>query len=117
MSSPLSSKKKITLGYYPLRGKCQVCRLLCEYLHLPYTNLFFTPQSWKQYKKTNTKGWEFAELPFLQDEDFFVTEPYPIAMYLVKKANREDLLGKTLMDRIKIEAFIFEMDIVKMMFA
>ena len=34
------------IGYYPLRGKAQICRLLCEYLHLPYKDLLFTPKTW-----------------------------------------------------------------------
>lgn len=30
-----------------------------------------------------------------------------MAMYLIKKANRPELLGKTLTDRLKIENFIW----------
>ena len=36
----------LILGYYPLRGKIQICRLLCEYLHINYKDLLFTPKTW-----------------------------------------------------------------------
>ncbi len=36
------SKVNITIGYYPIRGKAQVCRLLCEYLGVSYTDKLFS---------------------------------------------------------------------------
>lgn len=33
---PMSSEPVITIGYYKLRGKAQVPRLLCEYLQIDY---------------------------------------------------------------------------------
>jgi hypothetical protein len=36
----------LILGYYSLRGKIQICRLLCEYLHISYKDLLFTPKTW-----------------------------------------------------------------------
>lgn len=45
-SNKLDSSDKILIGYYDLRGKVQVCRLLCEYTELAYRNVFFTPPSW-----------------------------------------------------------------------
>ena len=40
------SSKKVILGYYPIRGKIQICRLLCEYLKIDYQDLLFTPECW-----------------------------------------------------------------------
>lgn len=34
----------IVIGYFGVRAKAQVCRLLCEYLELPYRDRFFTPE-------------------------------------------------------------------------
>lgn len=34
-------KPEITIGYYPIRGKAQVPRLLCEYLKVPYEDQLF----------------------------------------------------------------------------
>ena len=50
--------------------------------------------------------WTFAELPFLKDRDFVVTERYPISLYLINKANRKDLLGRTLEDEIKLDTLM-----------
>lgn len=40
----------LVIGYYPFRAKAQICRLLCEYLHVPYLNKFFTPDQWSKFK-------------------------------------------------------------------
>ena len=40
----------IIIGYYPFRAKGQIPRLLCEYLHLPYRDRFFTPDEWNKFK-------------------------------------------------------------------
>lgn len=44
-------KSHMVIGYYPLRGKAQVCRLLCEYLGVPYEDKLFSLQEWDAYKK------------------------------------------------------------------
>lgn len=35
-------KAAVTIGYYSIRGKAQVCRLLCEYLGVDYEDRLFT---------------------------------------------------------------------------
>lgn len=35
-ASPVGTAPAITIGYYKLRGKAQVPRLLCEYLKIDY---------------------------------------------------------------------------------
>lgn len=79
-----------------MRGKAQVCRLLCEYLELPYKDLLFNAKSWEDFKATQNLNWTFAEIPFLKDKDTVVTETYPICLYILHKANRMDLLGQNL---------------------
>lgn len=103
------------LGYYPIRGKCQVCRLLCEFMGMEYQNIFFTPDCWIKFQKSQTKDWNFSELPFVKDDNFVTTETYPICMYLCMKGNRKDLLGSNLLDRIKVESFVLDFDIVGML--
>ena len=44
-------KSQLVIGYYPLRGKAQVCRLLCEYLGVPYEDKLYSLQEWDAYKK------------------------------------------------------------------
>lgn len=46
-----SNSEPITLAYYPFRAKGQVCRLLCEYLRLPYRERFFDPDQWAKFKE------------------------------------------------------------------
>ena len=57
------------------------------------------------------KSWTFLELPFLKEEDFVVTETYPINLYLVNKANRKDLIGKTIGDEAKVDMFLCQSQI------
>lgn len=103
---------KLTLGYFPIRGKAQICRLLCEYLELPYRNLFFTPDTWQIFKKTQHLNWIFQELPFLTDGELTVTETYPISLYLIHKAGCLDLLGRSLQHQAIIEMFVGQATIV-----
>ena len=37
-------KNCMVIGYFGVRAKAQVCRLLCEYLELPYRDQYFTPE-------------------------------------------------------------------------
>lgn len=97
----------IILGYYPLRGKIQICRLLCEYLHVGYKDLLFTPQTWEEFKATQNINWNYQELPFLKEKDFVVTETFPICLYIIQKANRKDLLGRSPFDEAKVDMFIW----------
>ena len=43
----MQESNRMIIGYYPIRGKAQICRLLCEYLHLPYFDVLFTPKTWQ----------------------------------------------------------------------
>lgn len=54
----------------------------------------------------------FTDLPFLKDGDFIATETYPISLYLINKANRKDLLGKTLEDEAKVDIFLWQCQIL-----
>lgn len=42
----------IVIGYFGIRAKAQVCRLLCEYLGLAYKDRFFTPEEWDNYERS-----------------------------------------------------------------
>lgn len=101
----------MVMGYYPLRAKCQVSRLLCEYLHLPYRDRFFTPDEWSLFKEMQTKDWVMRDLPYLQDGDFVITGPIGILTYLIEKAGRTDLLGRTAIDKAKIDSLRCRCDV------
>jgi hypothetical protein len=73
----------IEIGYFPIRAHAQVCRLLCEYLHVPYKDRFLTPETWEEYKKNQAKDWIIKKLPFIIDHDFHMVGAHSIAVYLV----------------------------------
>lgn len=101
----------VIIGYYPLRAKAQVCRLVCEYLHIPYCDRFFTPDEWSFFRETQTKEWTLRDLPFLQDGDFVVTGPIGIVTYLIEKAGRSDLFGRTALDKAKMDSIRCRCDV------
>jgi hypothetical protein len=39
----MQEESPVVIAYYPLRARAQIPRLLCEYLHIPYVDRFFTP--------------------------------------------------------------------------
>lgn len=46
-----TQKKVLKLGYFKLRGRAQVPRLLLEFLGIPYEDVLFnTMQDWNTYK-------------------------------------------------------------------
>lgn len=44
------NEHRIVIGYYNLRGKAQVCRLLCEYLGVDYKDKLFTLAEWQRFQ-------------------------------------------------------------------
>jgi hypothetical protein len=101
----------IVIGYFGIRAKAQVCRLLCEHLQLPYRDRFFTPEEWESYERNEAKDWIIKSLPFLQDGSFVVTGQHGMIEYVIRKAGRLQLLGSSIRDRIKIDVFKSKHDI------
>lgn len=101
----------MVIGYFGIRAKAQVCRLLCEHLGLPYRDQFFTPQQWEHYERTEAKDWVFKGLPFLRHGDFVVTGQHGMIEYIIRRAGALPLLGTTLRDRLKIDQFKSKYDI------
>ena len=99
------------MGYYPFRAQGQIPRLLCEYLQLPYRDQFFDPDSWLEFKRLHHDTHPIMDLPFLLDGDFFTTGSAAIVTYLICKANREDLLGRTIVEKMKIDSIRSRCDV------
>ncbi len=87
-----------------MRSKAQIARLLCEVLHIDYQDRFFTPDEWSRFKENEAKDWIIRDLPYLRDGQFVVTGPAGIIHYILEKAKRSDLLGRTLGDKIRIDS-------------
>ena len=81
-------------------------RLLCEYLNLPYYDRFFNPDEWKTLKLGEGCTWKFKELPFLRHGDFLLTGHHAMITYVIQLSGDPFLLGKTLGDTTKIDAFM-----------
>jgi glutathione S-transferase len=107
----LESNSEVTLAYYPFRAKGQVCRLLCEYLRLPYRDRFFDPDQWAKFREAEAKEWIVRDLPFLQDGDFVAVGPVAIVTYIVEKANRTDLFGRTLQEKALVDSLRSKTDL------
>jgi len=72
----------IIIGYYPFRAKAQLCRLLCEFLHINYQDKFYTPDQWSKFKEEQAKNWVIKELPYLEHQDFHVTGTSAMIYYI-----------------------------------
>ena len=75
--------------------------------------MFFNPYSWKKYKEDYTSDWLFEELPFLKDGDLVVTQAYPMCEYILTKAGRMELLGKTIEDQLIVDKFTWNKDLIQ----
>lgn len=105
------NKRPLVIGYYPIRAKGQILRLLCEYLHLEYKDLFLDPDEWDKYKKQQARDWVIKELPFVIDGDFQVSGAGAVC-YIIEKSGRVDMFGKTVEDLIKMYTFRNKKDVL-----
>ena len=97
----------LTLGYWKARGVAHCIRMLMYYLKLEWEDVTFsTFDEWKAGKAaTFAKGGDeapFANIPYLIDGDFILTESGAIPLYLCQRENRRDLLGKDLKDQSRV---------------
>lgn len=85
----------ITLGYWGLRGRGQVPRLLLAYTGLKWTNkAYATREEWFAGDKANL-GLPFPNLPYLIDGKVKLTESDALLRYIPKRGGKPELLGKT----------------------
>jgi hypothetical protein len=77
------SNEPILIGYYPFRAKAQLPRLLCEYLHVKYVDVFLSPDEWSRFKDNEAKGWIIKDMPFCIDGNFAVTGPTAVTHYVI----------------------------------
>ena len=87
---------KFVLGYWGIRGRGQVLRLLLAYTGQPWEDKVYTgPEKWFGAGDKNNLGLEFPNLPYLIKGDFKISESVAIAKYIIRKSNKLDLLGKS----------------------
>ena len=97
---------KIKFGYWGVRGAGQVSRHLLAYTGAQWEDVkYVTRQGWFDKDKKEL-GLVFPNLPYLIDGDFKLTESRAINLYIIKKAGKNELLGKTLQDEARVESVI-----------
>eukprot|EP01017_Pseudomicrothorax_dubius_P044272 TRINITY_DN7469_c0_g1_i1.p1 TRINITY_DN7469_c0_g1~~TRINITY_DN7469_c0_g1_i1.p1 ORF type:complete len:243 (+),score=94.65 TRINITY_DN7469_c0_g1_i1:87-815(+) len=90
----------IVLGYWNVQGRIEPIRQLCEYIKFPYTNkIYEDAATWAADKaKLNTP---FPNIPYLIDGEKVITETGAMKQYILQKANRLDILGRTDEERVE----------------
>jgi glutathione S-transferase len=102
---------KIKLGYWNLRGRGQVLRLLLAYTGQDWEEVTYKDASqWFGIGDKTKLGFDFPNLPYLINGDFKLTESIAIARYIIRKSNKPELLGKNVEDEAKIEMILSLLD-------
>jgi glutathione S-transferase len=87
-------------GYWGIKGVAEPIRWLIAHLGLAVKEWNpASPEEWGTRKATTGP---FPNLPFFFDGDFALTESGAIPVYLIHKAGKTDLLGKTLQDQARV---------------
>jgi len=87
-------------GYWPMKGLVEHIRWLFIILDIEYKE--HNPTSLEEWAVLKPTTGDFPNLPYLKDGDFTLTETAAIPLYLIKKAGKEELLGKTIQDQARI---------------
>jgi glutathione S-transferase len=87
-------------GYWGIKGVAEPIRWLIAYLGLEVKEWNpATPEEWAARKASTAP---FPNLPFFVDGDFTLTESTAIPVYLIHKAGKTELLGKTTQDQARV---------------
>ena len=96
----------IKLGYWGIRAKAQIPRLLLAYTGAQWENVAYSdPAKWFGDDKLNL-GLDFPNLPYLIDGDVKISESSAIERYIIARSGNTELLGKTLHDSAKVNEII-----------
>lgn len=102
---------KYKLGYWGIRGRGQVLRLLLAYTGLDWEETTYKDASqWFGAGDKTKLGFDFPNLPYLIHGDFKLTESIAIARYIIRKSDKPELLGKNAEDEAKIQMIISLLD-------
>jgi glutathione S-transferase len=90
----MAESSSVTFGYWHLRGRGAIPRLVLEYTGTKYDEKrYVKPEEWFGGDK-NSIGFDFPNLPYLVDGDFKLTETRAIVLYVIRRSGHNELLGK-----------------------
>lgn len=91
---------KVTLGYWYVRGRAQIPRLLLAYTEADWEDVQYTkPEEWFGKDKQGL-GIGFPNLPYIIEGDFKMSETEAIIKYIADRSNKSDqLLGSNPQER------------------
>ena len=102
---------KFVLGYWGIRGRGQVLRLLLAYSGLEWEDKIYADAGkWFGAGDKMNLGLDFPNLPYLTHGDFKLTESSAIARYIIHKSGKKELLGKTVEDEAIVDMIISLLD-------
>lgn len=97
---------RVKLAYWGIRGLGQVPRLLLSFSGVEFEDVLYTNgDKWFKEDKVNL-GLNFPNLPYLVHGEYNLTESAAIQRYIIEKWGNKELLGKTIQDTAKLEAFL-----------
>lgn len=98
--------EKITFGYWGIRGLGQVSRLLLAYTGAVWEDVKYgAPEQWFGKDKQGL-GIPFANLPYIIDGDFKLSESKAINLYIILRSDKKELLGKDIKDQARVESIL-----------
>ena len=97
---------KLVFGYWGIAGLGNPIRYLLSYLEADFKDEVYTDH--ERWFKTDKAGLEIplANLPYLIDGGFKLSESTAILKYLPKRFNKTDLLGKTTEDQARVDQLL-----------
>ena len=102
---------QFVLGYWGIRGRGQVLRLLLAYSGLQWEDKVYTgPEKWFGNGDKGSLGMPFPNLPYLIQGEFKLSESVAIAKYIINKSSKKDLLGKSEEDQAVVDMVISLLD-------
>ena len=97
---------KLVFGYWGLSGLGNPIRYLLSYLEADFKDEVYTDfDKWFKADKAGL-GIPLANLPYLIDGGFKLSESTAILKYLPKRFNKTDLLGKTTEDQARVDQLL-----------
>lgn len=98
--------EKVSIGYWQMRGRGQVPRLLLAYTGAIWEDIQYNAKDqWFEGDKKSL-GLTFPNLPYLIEGDFTLSETDALIRYIVERSDKKELLGKTVRDRAVVNNLV-----------